>query len=222
MYLAAELLDRIAVAQFVKCFHHGIDQPQDRQISRVQNAVAYVRCQRAQVHCRKHTCRQYQDKPDQREGPGQQGAHHRQRFRQETVRVPYRKPHSQRRPYLLLDLHAVMSLVAAKQFAAVGRHIGDKRIRCMQLSQQADGLILGGRAFAKLFVRNIPDFAQRTFSVQHPDQAICRGRKPMRPTRGQILKDEPDPTPVVVTIDVHMSAQSWLQVLDPVPRWRKE
>jgi hypothetical protein len=63
----------------------------------------------------------------------------------------------------------------------------------------------------------LPDLIQGPPAVHHADQLVGLGGKAVVPARERVLDDVPVLTAIFMPVDVHMAAQTGLQLRDAIP-----
>ena len=92
----------------------------------------------------------------------------------------------------------------------------------MELTKQAYHFVLAWRLVTGLDVGNLPQLPDCPFAVHQPDETVGGGPQTVRAAARMVLQDEPYLPPVIVAMDLHMSAQSRFQLRDAIPGGAEE
>ena len=87
----------------------------------------------------------------------------------------------------------------------------------MELTDQADDIVLGRRLVAQPFARLLPDFLDRAASVHQTDETLGFGREAVELIGREILQDVPGLSAILMPLHAHVASKSRLQAFDPVP-----
>ena len=84
-----------------------------------------------------------------------------------------------------------MLLMPPENLHAVGWHIAEQGIGCMQLAEQADRFFLRRRTITQMRAARLPYFLHRSLAVHQADEMMRCRRKAMRALGREILENEP-------------------------------
>jgi hypothetical protein len=163
------------VAQLVERFDDGIDDPQQQQVLRREDAIDHVFGEIGPVGSRENGAGADHREPEQQSEPAEERSGDWQRSLQESIRIEQGKTNCQRRPQTAFPLQAFVPLVASEQLRAVGRDVAKQSVGRVQLAQQTDDFFLGRRVVAEVGAGGVPDFLHRPLAVHEPDK-IMGGR----------------------------------------------
>jgi hypothetical protein len=87
----------------------------------------------------------------------------------------------------------------------------------MKLTEEAYHLLLGRCVISESRPPHLPYLFDRSFPIHETDEEIGSWSESLESPGGVVLKNIPELSPIIVTMDLHMAAKAWLQSCHPIP-----
>jgi len=126
---------------------------------------------------------------------------------EESLRIEHTEPQKERAFEILLPPGESPFLEPLQQLRRIWKHICLKRIRCVELAQETDHLILGGGVVRESFTNQIPYFLYGSLSVHESDDPMGGRGEPLKMAGRMVLKDIPDFATIMMAVNFQMVSQ---------------
>ena len=217
-FLAAELLARKRVAEFVEDLDQDKTDVQKREILRRQDPGGLVPQARDIVR-EKIQSRAQKHGPCDEAVPREDAAQDPHPPVQKVVGVQKRNPDEQEVLQVTLHFAADAFMVAAEKPLGVRRQVGTEKVRRVELAQQLDHLALGRCGITQLVIADAPGIGHRAPAVQQPHQPIGGRVQTKELVAGRILDHVPEPAAKVLAANLNGAPQARPQARDAIPRF---